>query len=105
MVLPLLKKAQTRVSGPAKDYVRTAQANLLDVFSTHPHDTALTSAKLAPRELQVIHYIRQGKTSKEIADLLNLSVRTIESYRENIRKKLRIKNQKKNLKKFITSIR
>jgi len=105
MVIPLLKKAQTKASGPAKDYMRTAQANLLDVFSTHPHDAVLTNAKLAPRELQVVHYIRQGKTSKEIADLLNLSVRTIESYRENIRKKLRIKNQKKNLKKFITSIR
>ncbi|GAB6193377.1 response regulator [Desulfocastanea catecholica] len=105
MVLPLLKKAQNKVSGPAKDYMQTAQANLLDVFSMHPHDTVLTNARLAPRELQVVHYIRQGKTSKEIADLLNLSVRTIESYRENIRKKLRIKNQKKNLKKFITSIR
>ncbi len=104
MVLPLLKKAQNKVSGPAKDYLQTAQANLLDVFSTHPHDTVLANAKLAPRELQVVHYIRQGKTSKEIADLLNLSVRTIESYRENIREKLRIKNKNKNLKKFITSI-
>lgn len=40
--------------------------------------------------LQVIHYIRQDKISKEIADLLNLSARTIESYRE----KIRIKTQK-----------
>jgi DNA-binding CsgD family transcriptional regulator len=64
----------------------------------------LSNAKLAPRELQIIHYIRQDKTSKEIADLLDLSVRTIESYRESIREKLRIKNQKKNLRKFITSL-
>jgi len=39
-----------------------------------------------------------------MADLLGISVRTVESYRENIRKKLRIKNQKKNLKRFITSL-
>jgi DNA-binding NarL/FixJ family response regulator len=104
MVLPLLKKAQNQVTGSAKDYMETAQANLLDVFSQHPHDSVLTNAKLAPRELQIIHYIRQDKTSKEIADLLDLSVRTVESYRENIRKKLRIKNQKKNLKKFLTSL-
>ncbi len=104
MVLPLLKKAQNQVTGSAKDYMETAQANLLDVFSQHPHDSVITNAKLAPRELQIVHYIRQDKTSKEIADLLDLSVRTVESYRENIRKKLRIKNQKKNLKKFLTSL-
>lgn len=104
MVLPLLKKAQNQVTGSAKDYMETAQANLLDVFSQHPHDSVLTNAKLAPRELQIIHYIRQDKTSKEIADILDLSVRTVESYRDNIRKKLRIKNQKKNLKKFLTSL-
>ena len=103
-VLPLLKKAQTRATGSTKDYMETAQANLLDVFWKHPHDSVLTDAKLAPRELQIVNYIRQNKTSKEIADLLSLSVRTIESYRENIRKKLGIQNQEKNLKKFLTSL-
>ncbi len=103
MVLPLLKKAQSKVTGSARDYMATAQANLLDVFSGHSHDLALINAKLAPRELQIVHYIRQNKTSKEIADILGLTVSTVESYRENIRKKLRLKNQKINLKKFLTS--
>jgi DNA-binding NarL/FixJ family response regulator len=104
MVMPLLNRAGNQSTGPVKDYVQTAQANLLEIFSEHPHDSALTHAKLAPRELQIVHYIRQNKTSKEIAELLNLSVRTVEFYRDNIRKKLRITNQKKNLNKFITSI-
>jgi FixJ family two-component response regulator len=103
-VLPLLKKAQNQATGAAQKYLESAQANLLGVFSKLPNNIVLSNAKLAPRELQIVHYIRQDKTSKEIADLLDLSVRTIESYRENIRKKLRIRNQKKNLKKFITSL-
>jgi FixJ family two-component response regulator len=103
-VLPLLKKVQTQVTGSTKDYMETAQANLLNVFSRDHRDSVLATAKLAPRELQIVNYIRQNKTSKEIADLLNLSVRTIESYRENIRKKIGIKNQKKNLKKFLISL-
>ena len=103
-VIPLLKKAKTQVSGSAKDYMETAQANLLDVLARHPKDVVLVNARLAPRELQIVHYIRQGKTSKEIADLLELSVRTVEAYRENIRIKLRIKNKKKNLRKFLTSL-
>jgi DNA-binding CsgD family transcriptional regulator len=77
---------------------------LLNIFSEHTHDIVLLNAKLAPRELQIIHYIRQDKTSKETADLLGLKLSTIESYRENIRKKLKIKNKKINLKKFITSL-
>lgn len=103
-VLPLLKKAQARTTGSIKNYLVTAEANLLDIFSTHSHDSVLTNAKLAPRELQIIHYLRQNKSSKEIADLLNLTVRTVETYRENIRKKLRITNRKINLRKFISSL-
>ena len=104
MVIPLLKKAKTQTTGPARNYMETAQANLLDVFAKHPKDVVLVNAKLAPRELQIVHYIRQDKTTKEIAALLGLSVRTVEAYRENIRVKLRIKNKKKNLKKFLTSL-
>ncbi len=102
-VLPLLKKAQNKMSSPAKDYVVTAQANLLESCSAQPHDLVFINAKLAPRELQIVHYIRQNKSSKEIADILGLTLSTIESYRENIRKKLRLQNKKINLKKFITS--
>ncbi len=103
-VLPLLKKAQTLTSGLSKDYMTTAQANLLEIFSKHSPDTLLANAKLAPRELQIIHYIRQDKSSKEIAELLHLTVRTVDTYRENIRKKLRITNKNINLKKLLTSL-
>jgi len=102
-VLPLLKKAQQNLTGSAKDYLQTAQLNLKEIFAKHSPDSVLANAKLSPRELQVVNYIRQSKSSKEIADLLGLSVRTVESYRETIRKKIGITNQKKSLKKFLTS--
>lgn len=101
-VLPLLEKAKKLSSGSTKDCVETARLNLLDIFTNHSQETLIT-AKLAPRELEIIHYIKQKKTSKEIAELLKLSVRTIEYYRENIRKKLRLVQQKKNLGKFLIS--
>ena len=104
MVLPLIKKAQSQVTGPAEGYMETAQVNLLNLFSRHRNDTVLINAKLAPREMQIVTYIRQNKTSKEIADILGLKISTVESYRENIREKLSIKNQKINVKKFLTSI-
>ena len=104
MVLPLLEKAQKKSSGPVKNYLDAVHSNLLEVFENHARSSVIATAKLAPRELQVVHYLRQDKSSKEIATLLGLSVRTIEYYRAKIRKKLRIQKQKKNLKKFIMSL-
>ena len=46
--------------------------------------------KLSQRELTVMSQISQGKNSKEIADHLGLSPRTIETHNRNIREKLRI---------------
>ena len=45
---------------------------------------------LAPREREVLQLVAEGKTSKEIAGLLNVSVKTAESYRANIMEKLDI---------------
>ncbi len=44
--------------------------------------------RLSDRELQVLRLIGQGKATKEIANALHLSVKTIESYRSSIKQKL-----------------
>jgi DNA-binding NarL/FixJ family response regulator len=43
---------------------------------------------LAPRERQVLQLVAEGNTSKEIAVLLNLSVKTVDSYRARVMEKL-----------------
>lgn len=45
---------------------------------------------LAPRERQVLQLVAEGKTSKEIATLLDLTIKTAESYRSRIMEKLDI---------------
>ncbi len=44
--------------------------------------------RLSDRELQVLNLIGRGKTTREVADQLNLSVKTVESHRQRIKKKL-----------------
>lgn len=46
--------------------------------------------RLSNRELQVLNLIGRGKTTREIADNLNLSVKTVESHRQRIKKKLNL---------------
>jgi two-component system response regulator NreC len=47
---------------------------------------------LSPRELQVLRLVAEGKTSKEIAVLLDLSEQTVRSYRKTMMKKLGVNN-------------
>ena len=47
---------------------------------------------LSPREKEVLTLLGGGKSSKEIADLLYISPRTVEHHRASINKKLRVKN-------------
>jgi two-component system nitrate/nitrite response regulator NarL len=49
-----------------------------------------TKRRLAPRERQVLALIAQGRINKEIADELSLSVRTVETYRERLMRKLEL---------------
>lgn len=48
--------------------------------------------RLSDRELEVTQLVGEGKTTREIAAFLNVSVKTIESHRANIKEKLGLKN-------------
>ncbi|GAC1453378.1 MAG: response regulator transcription factor [Chitinophagaceae bacterium] len=55
------------------------------------HDTPSVNS-LTEREMQIIHHIREGHSSKEIASQLEISLKTVEVHRHNILKKLKLKN-------------
>lgn len=47
---------------------------------------------LSIREKETLQLIRKGKMSKEIADLFNISINTVNRHRQNILEKLRVNN-------------
>lgn len=69
---------------------------LRTLFSKYPN--------LTPMEIKVISYIKEGRTTKEIAELLHISSRTIEVHRDNIRKKIGLRSRKINLRSYLLSI-
>ena len=52
-------------------------------------------------EIQVVNLTRAGKTSKEISVILGLSKRTIDTHKNNVRKKLDLRNKKVNLQAYL----
>ena len=60
-------------------------------------------ASLTSREIEVCELIKEGFSSKQIADQLNLSLFTVHKHREQIRRKLRIRNKSVNLSTYLKS--
>lgn len=52
----------------------------------------IPSESLTPRERQVLKMVAEGKTSRDIAELLSISTRTVEHHRANLLRKLNINN-------------
>lgn len=50
------------------------------------------TVSISKREQEILNHVAMGKTSQEIADTLFLSIRTVESHRYNLMKKLDVKN-------------
>jgi two-component system invasion response regulator UvrY len=84
-------KAILEIQG-GKKYICDEIKNILSdqVISGDDPQTGLNS--LSQREIEIISYIKKGFSSKEIADSLNISVKTVEVHRYNILKKLNLKN-------------
>ena len=66
---------------------------MLDSWN-EPSDTIAEVVKsyLSSREREIIRLVSEGKTSKEVAVRLNISVKTVETHRENIMRKLQLRS-------------
>lgn len=53
-------------------------------------DGELTLPSLTPREREIVQLLAEGKSTKEVASHLNLSVKTAETHRSNIMRKLKL---------------
>lgn len=84
-------KAIMEIQG-GKKYICEEIKNILSeqVISGDDPQTGLNS--LSQREIEIIAFIKKGFSSKEIADALKISVKTVEVHRYNILKKLNLKN-------------
>jgi DNA-binding NarL/FixJ family response regulator len=105
LVLPYVEKlSRTPMSPVQAGYVDVIAANLNNVVSPFLRSLTTVHMDFTPREIEVANLVREGKTAKEIANLLNLSIRSIEFHKDNIRKKLGLSNKKINLRTHLMAL-
>jgi len=104
LVLPYVAKLKnTRLNSSQKDFVDILEAHLADVITPFLKNLKSRYYNLTPRELEIASLVKDGKTSKEIAKMLNCSCPAVDFHRFNIRSKLGLRNKKTNLRTVLAS--
>jgi DNA-binding CsgD family transcriptional regulator len=105
LITPYLKDLENAgLDTRQKAYLEIVESNLNDIISPFLHHLSSKYLNLTPREIQVATLVKEGKASKEIAEMLNLSMNAVDFHRKNIREKLGLKNKKANLRTHLLSL-
>lgn len=105
LVLPHLDKIKaTKLSPRQSVYLQELESNLKEIVSPFLKNLTNQYSDLTPTEIKVASLIREGRTSKEIADFMTLSENTIETHRTSIRKKLDLNHKKVNLRNYLNTL-
>ncbi|MGE5800302.1 MAG: helix-turn-helix transcriptional regulator [Syntrophaceae bacterium] len=105
LVLPHLSKLKKRMPGAReKSQINTIESILKGIISPFTQKLSPRMLNLTPKEIQVANLIRDGKTTKEIAEHLDVSKSAIDTHRHHIRKKLGLKNKRVNLTTYLHSL-
>lgn len=103
-VLPFIEKIKTaQKKGDIHTYIKIVEENLQDLSPAFSNTRGPIMERFTPSESQIIQFVKHGQSTKEIAELLNLSTKAISFHRSNIRKKLNLVNKKVSLATFLRS--
>lgn len=104
VLVPALKKMRRKGTKLDKQYIDILEQNLKDLTSSFGSSVSEKKLKLSPREVEIANLIKNGISSKEICQMLNISFKTVETHRNKIRKKLGILNKDVNLTTYLQTI-
>ena len=101
-LLPYVEKLKkSNLDVHQRTNVEMIEKNLKEIISPFIKSLTTKYLNLTPKEVQVASLVKEGKTTKEIADFLNTSTAAIDFHRNHIRMKLGLKNNKVNLRTYL----
>jgi PAS domain S-box-containing protein len=106
VAMPYLQRAKEKIKDKAAvEQLRLLEDSLSSIFAPYAHSLAAEFPRLTSSEIDVANFIVQGKRTKEIADVLNVTPKAIEVHRNNLRRKFGLTNQKAGLRAHLLSLR
>jgi len=103
-IVPHLEKlAKGPLNDTQKTYLQIITTELNEIIEPFAPGLTNTLSLLTPAEIQIADLTKQGKSTKEIANLLTLSPATIATHKQRIRKKLGLTNKKLNLRTILST--
>ncbi len=101
--LDKLKKSQ--LSDYQLSILQSIESSLLNISSTFLKKLKITHHKLTAREIEIAALVKEGKSTKEMAERMNVSTKTVEFHRNKLRDKLGLKKKKVNLRSHLLTIK
>jgi DNA-binding CsgD family transcriptional regulator/PAS domain-containing protein len=104
LLLPLVKRLQNSTKRPDSKTLDLLERNIIKITSQFGLKISKELTALTNKEIEISKMIRAGFSSKDISISFDISIKTVETHRRNIRQKLGIKNGAVNLTTYLNSI-
>jgi PAS domain S-box-containing protein len=98
------KIKKTKLDDQQRALLSIVESNINEIVSPFTRKMSLKYLNLTPTEIQIANLIRHGSSTKKIAEIMNVSPRTVETHRKNIRKKIGLERKKANLRSHLLSL-
>lgn len=105
LVIPYIEKLKvTGLNIEQQTYLEIIETTIKNVFSSFLQKITSKQYHFTPKEIQVATLIREGKTTKQIADIMKVTRSAIGLHRHHIRNKLGLGKAKVNLRSYLLSL-
>jgi DNA-binding NarL/FixJ family response regulator len=104
IILPMLRTIGEKLAANDRHILKLLESGLTDIIDPFGSKLERLMGRLTPREAEVCNMVRNGFSTKQIAETLSVSVSTVNNQRYSIRQKLDIGNDQANLATYLNSL-
>jgi PAS domain S-box-containing protein len=104
LIEPYVEKIKkTKLDDQQKALLSIVESNINEIVSPFTRTMSLKYLNLTSTEIRIANLIRKGSKTKDIAEIMKVSPKTVETHRKNIRRKIGLDGKRANLRSHLLS--